>query len=116
MGETYDLLKEGLTEALEHAKGERTLRTKEIRLPDPPKKYHAKDIKRLRRKLRCSQHIFAIFLNVSPKTVQAWESGERHPNSITNRFLEIVESENKRERFFSVVTTEAPADHTLRRV
>lgn len=57
MGEMYDLLKEGLTEALEHAKGERTLRTKEVLLPDPPKEYHAKDIKRLRRKLRCSQHV-----------------------------------------------------------
>ncbi len=109
MGEMYNLLREGLSEALEHAQGKRTLRTKKVRLPDPPKQYHAKDIKRLRKKLRCSQPVFAIFLNVSTKTVQSWESGERHPNSITNRLLEIVESENKRDRFFKAVTTECHA-------
>jgi len=104
MSEMYDLLKEGLTDALEHAQGKKTLRTKEILIPDPPKQYHAKDIKALRRKLNCSQQVFARFLNVSIKTVQAWESGERHPNSVTNRFLELLDSENKREDFFNVVS------------
>ena len=113
MDHMHNLLKEGLTEALEHAEGKRTLRTKEVRLPNPPKQYQAKDIQRLRRKLRCSQHVFAIFLNVSTKTVQAWESGERHPNSITNRFLEIVESKNKREHFFNIVTPDSHMKTTL---
>lgn len=45
MGEMYDLLKEGLTEVLEHAQGKRTLRTKKVVLPAPPKQYRAKDIK-----------------------------------------------------------------------
>jgi hypothetical protein len=34
------------------------------------------------------------------KTVQSWEIGQRHPNSTTNRLLEILESERKREEFF----------------
>lgn len=104
MGKMSNLLKQGLSDALEHAQGKRTLRTKEMRLPDPPKKYRSRDIKRLRRKLRCSQHIFAVFLNVSIKTIQAWESGERHPNSITNRLLEILDSESKRKKFFQAVS------------
>lgn len=39
MDEMYDLLKEGLTEALEHAQGKRTLRTKKVVLPPPPKQH-----------------------------------------------------------------------------
>lgn len=104
MGEMYDFLKEGLDEVLEHAQGKKTLRTKKMYLPDPPKQYQSKDIKRLRKKLNYSQRVFALIINVSPKTIQAWETGERHPSSIANRLLEIVDSKNKQERFFKSIS------------
>ncbi|MCB1073500.1 MAG: helix-turn-helix domain-containing protein [Chlamydiia bacterium] len=104
MSKMYEYLKQGLGEAIEHAKGKKTLRTKEVKLPKPPKEYRAKDIKALRKKLRCSQQVFAHILNVSVKTVQSWEIGQRHPNSTTNRLLEILESERKREEFFEAIS------------
>ena len=95
MSQMYKYLKKGLGETVEHAKGKRTLQTKEVKLPTPPKEYRAKDIKALRKKFHCSQQVFAHILNVSVKTVQSWEIGQRYPNSTTNRLLEILESERK---------------------
>lgn len=101
----FDLLKKGLTEAVEYEQGKRTLKSKEVVLPPSPKLYTSKDIKALRKKLDCSQPVLAAMLNVSPKTVQAWESGNRHPNSIANRLMDIMESENHRDTFFQAVNT-----------
>ena len=57
-----DLL-ESANEALAHAKGKRELRTTE--LPPPPRPVDGGGIKRLRRRLRMSQAVFARCLNVS---------------------------------------------------
>ena len=40
-----------------------------------------------------SQSVFAATLNVKPKTVQAWEQGNRVPSGSTARLLEIMEKE-----------------------
>ena len=101
MGEMFNLLKEGLTDALGHAKGKKTLRSKTKYLPKPPKQYNAKNVKDLRKKLNFSQHVLALYLNVSVKTVQAWELGKRSPNSISNRFLDLLASEKKRDKFYT---------------
>jgi len=62
-----------------------------IELPDPPKTYKAKDIRRIREEANYSQAVFSKILNVSVKTIQAWESGERIPSHIALRLLEIVD-------------------------
>jgi DNA-binding transcriptional regulator YiaG len=38
-----------------------------------------------------SQSIFAMVLNVSTKTVQAWESAERSPSGASLRLLEVID-------------------------
>ena len=91
MGKFFDDLKEGLEEALEHEKGKITLRKKSVVLPKPPAQYTAKDIKRIRAREHYSQGVFAMILNVSTKTVRAWESGERVPSHAALRLLEIVD-------------------------
>lgn len=91
MGKFFDELKEGLEEAVEYQKGKVTLRTTSVELPEPPAQYTAKDIKRIRARDQYSQGIFAMILNVSPKTVQAWEAGERNPSHAALRLLEIVD-------------------------
>lgn len=91
MGRLFDNLKKGLEEAIEHEKGKKTLRSRFIELPDPPTQYKAKDIKRIRASGNYSQGIFARILNVSIKTVQSWESGERSPSHAALRLLEIVD-------------------------
>jgi putative transcriptional regulator len=64
-------------EALEHAQGKRSLRT--TTLPLPPKPLNGRAVKRLRATLHASQAVFARYLNVSTKLVQAWEANRRHP-------------------------------------
>lgn len=88
-------------QALEHAKGIRNdLRTTE--LPAPPEPLSSKDIIALRERFRCSQAIFAAVLNVSVKTVQAWEQGQRVPSdaalkllTIASKYPEILRAELK---------------------
>jgi putative transcriptional regulator len=64
-------------EALEHAHGKRSLRT--TTLPLPPKPLNGRAVKRLRATLHASQAVFARYLNVSTKLVQAWEANRRNP-------------------------------------
>lgn len=92
MGKFFDDLKEGLEEAIAYEAGKKkTLRTKLIELPEPPEQYSAKDIRLIRKRYNYSQSIFAMILNVSKKTVQAWESGVRIPSHAALRLLEIID-------------------------
>ena len=83
-------LKVGLTEALGFAKGELTLRT--VRVPVPPPEIAAEDVAALRAKTGMSQAVFARVLNVSTKTVQSWEQGERKPSHAALRMLQVLEA------------------------
>jgi putative transcriptional regulator len=91
MGKMFELLKEGLEDALEYHRGNVKLRTKLIIIPDTPKKYKSEDIKNLRNKLKFSQSTLATWLNVSLNTVQAWEQGTRNPSHAVLRLLDIFD-------------------------
>lgn len=91
MSKFFEKIKEGLEDAIAHKKGKITLRTEIIEIPEPPAEYSAKEIRKIREKGHYSQSIFARVLNVSIKTVQAWESGERFPSHAALRLLEIVD-------------------------
>jgi putative transcriptional regulator len=91
MGKLYEELKEGFEEILAYRKKKITLRSERIEIPEPPIAYKAKHIKKIREKGRYSQGIFAKVLNVSVKTVQSWESGERVPSHAALRLLECVD-------------------------
>jgi len=84
-------VKKGLEEILDYKQGKRTLRTGLIELPEPPMEYRAAEIKKIREKGEYSQSVFASVLNVSVRTVQSWESGERIPSHAALRLLEIVD-------------------------
>lgn len=87
--ETFSELTESLHQALEHARGDRTdLRT--TVLPSPPPPMSKQEITRLRQELSCSQSVFARVLNVSVKTVQAWEQGVRIPSDAALKLLSIA--------------------------
>jgi putative transcriptional regulator len=66
------------TEALEHARGKRSL--KSTTLPRVAEPMSAEDVLSVRETLRASQAVFAHYLNVSTKLVQAWEASRRHPD------------------------------------
>lgn len=75
--ETFTELLGSAHEALDHAQGKRSLRT--TTLPLPPKSLNARAVKRVRASLHASQAVFARYLNVSTKLVQAWEANRRTP-------------------------------------
>lgn len=85
--ELFDELMESAGEALEHARGKRELRT--TVLPGRPAPMSATEIRALRTRLNASQAVFARFLNVSTRLVQAWEAERRRPEGAALRLLEI---------------------------
>lgn len=91
MSKMFDLLKEGLGDIIDHQKGKKKLRTHLINVPEPAAPLSADDVKRIRKSLNYPQSLFAKFLNVSPRTIEAWESGIRTPNHAALRLLEIVD-------------------------
>ncbi len=84
-------LKAGLEDAIAYREGKLDLRSQIIEIPEAPAQYKAKEIKKIRERNRYSQGVFAKVLNVSIKTVQSWESGQRMPSHAALRLLEIVD-------------------------
>ncbi len=50
-----------------------------------------RDIRRLRRRHRVSQPVFARYLNTSPSTVQKWETGAKRPSAMALKLLAVVQ-------------------------
>ena len=91
--EAFGDLKEALEGALAFERGERrNLKVTRIQAPQPPKAMSPKDIARIRERLNCSQAVFAMMLNISPKTVQAWEQGSREPGDAALKLLTIAKN------------------------
>ncbi len=86
--ELFSELLESANQALEHARGRRELRT--TLLPKPPAALSKEEIAAVRTNLNWSQSVFAAALNVSVKTVQAWEQGNRKPSDAALKLLAIV--------------------------
>jgi len=91
MSKLFKKLKKGLEEAIAYEEGKLTLTSKIVEIPEPPTKYKAKEIKKIREQKNYSQGLFAKILNVSTKTVQSWESGNRKPSQSALRLLEIID-------------------------
>lgn len=91
MNKLFKGLKKGLEEVLAHTEGKITLKSQYIEIPNPPCEYTPDEIRKIREACHYSQGIFAKILNVSIKTVQAWESGVRIPSHAALRLLEIID-------------------------
>ena len=102
MNTLFDELQEGLQEAIDYERG--TGKAKKITyMISPIKTYSNIEIRKIRNKSGMTQKTFADFLGVSPKTVEAWETGRIHPTGPACRLISILESghENKLD-FISV--------------
>ena len=85
----FDELKEALEDVRDYRMGKRTdLRMTE--LPPPPKRIAPAEIRRIRRSLKASQTMFALYLNVSPNAVRSWEQGTRRPQQAALKLLAIA--------------------------
>ena len=85
-------LMESANEALAYVRGlPNECRVTVRSAPAPPRPRGKKDVVELRRRLKFSQAMLASVLNVSPSTVQAWESGRRKPSDAALKLLAVAE-------------------------
>jgi putative transcriptional regulator len=82
-------IRKGLEEAILHARGELSLKTTILELPEPPPEIQAGEVMSLRRGHQMSQAAFARLLNVSTRTVQNWEQGSRKPSQAALRLIQV---------------------------
>ena len=91
--EAFAELKAAMEDALAFERGEpRSLKVTRIEVPRPPKAMSPRDIARIRERLNCSQAVFAMMLNISTKTAQAWEQGSREPGDAALKLLTIAKN------------------------
>lgn len=62
----------------------------ELCLPEV-KELTPKQIKEIRLRNKTSQSVFASYLNISPSTVQKWESGEKKPSGSSLKLLNVID-------------------------
>ena len=89
MSALFDELKEGLQEAIDYEKGTGKARKSILVIP-PVKKFSNTEIKRIRNKAGMTQAVFAKYMGVSVKTVEAWELGRTHPTGPAYRLIDIL--------------------------
>lgn len=59
-------------------------------LPSIPK-YTPIEIKEIRLDNKASQAVFAAYLNTSASTIQKWEQGQKKPNGVALKLLNLVQ-------------------------
>ena len=99
MGSLFDDLKQGLEEAIEYEKGQGKARVKTYMIM-PVKEYSNTEIREIRMRAGMTQGVFASYMGVSKKTVEAWECGRTHPTGPAFRLLDILASEDLDETEF----------------
>jgi putative transcriptional regulator len=85
-----DEILEGFDALAEERQGKRTLRTHKVELKPAPK-IDAKELIRLRERLRLSRAVFAHYLRTNPRTLENWEQGRARPNAQAAVLIRLVE-------------------------
>ena len=91
MSSLFDDIREGLEEAISYEKGTGKAKTKTYMIL-PVNEYSNKEIREIRMKAGMTQSVFASYMGVSKKTVEAWECGRTHPTGPVFRLLDILAS------------------------
>lgn len=91
--EYFDEIHDSIKEVIDSFEKGKKLTHREFSLQAPLQKMAGDEVADLRqKKLNVSQHVFALLLNVSPKTVQAWEQNVNTPSGPALRLLQLVRS------------------------
>ena len=88
----FDDIKKGLSQAIEYEKGNLPAKTVTLTIA-PPDTFTPSEIKSIRNKTGLTQVLFAKFMGVSVKTVEAWEAGRNHPEGTACRLLSMTRSD-----------------------
>jgi putative transcriptional regulator len=81
----------GLAEAVEDAKSSDKKLKRRVVSIIPVKEYGAEQVKQIRKSTGMSQKVFASYMGVSAKTVEAWEAGINRPSGAASRLLSMLE-------------------------
>ena len=87
----YNSIMTGLNEAIEDSKSEKPILNRHKVTIEPLKPYTSEDVKRIRNTTGMSITVFAGYMGVSNKTVEAWEAGTNHPSGAASRLLNMME-------------------------
>lgn len=102
MSTLFDDLKQGLQEAIEYEKGQGTARVKTYMIA-PVREYSNVEIREIRMKAGMTQSVFASYMGVSKKTVEAWEGGRTHPTGPVFRLLDVLASDDLEKTNYVVI-------------
>ena len=93
MSKEFDILSAALDEAIVDAKsGNKILKSETISIEiEPLVDYSADTIKDIRRRTGLTQSLFAKWLGVSTRTVEAWEAGRNKPSGPSSRLLSLLQ-------------------------
>ena len=82
-------LSEGMTALAEARQGKRTLRTHAAEFRPAPD-VTPRELVRVRRKLKLSRTLFAVYLRTNPRTLENWEQGRAKPNAQAALLINLV--------------------------
>jgi putative transcriptional regulator len=85
MSEVSESIIKGMEEALAFAKGEKNGAV--VHIPEEI------NVRRIRKKLKMSQTVFANYFGVNVRTIQDWEQGRRMPTGAAKNFLFVIDQE-----------------------
>lgn len=95
MSDVFNSIMAGLNEALDDARTKEKKLKRRVVTVIPVKKYSPDEIRKIRTDVDMSQKIFASYLGVSEKTVEAWEAGINTPSGTASRILHMMEMDEK---------------------
>ncbi|WP_026658071.1 helix-turn-helix domain-containing protein [Butyrivibrio sp. AC2005] len=99
MSALFDDLCEGLQQAIDFEKGISKAKSTTFMI-SPVTKYTNEEIKNIRNKAGMTQTVFASYMGVSKKTVEAWELGRTHPTGPAYRLLNILDQGKEQDLSF----------------
>lgn len=88
----FESIKKGLEEALDYEQGRGNARRIK-KTVKPIEHYSAEEVRQIRINADLSQALFAQFMGVSKKTVEAWEAGRNTPNGTARRMLYLIKND-----------------------
>ena len=90
----YDEIKLGLEQAIEYEKGNLKARKTTLSVM-PLESFTSSEIKEIRNQTGLTLALFAEYMGVSVKTVEAWESGKNSPEGSARRMLSLTRKDPK---------------------
>ena len=91
MSNVYESIMKGLNEVIEDANSTESRLKRRVVTIVPVKEYDAREVQSIRKSTGFSQKLFASYMGVSAKTVEAWEAGTNRPSGTASRILSMME-------------------------